>query len=96
MESFDVEQLSANEWTISLTPGNCGYGLPLLGVHRGLSILSQEDTSTYGFSGVQSRVTIQRIQATTPPVRGNFSVSYQGRTIPGTVSNCEWKTISQN
>ena len=87
MESFDVEKLSTNQWSISLTPGNCGYGLPLMGVCGGVQKGSGgQDDATYGFQGVLSTVNVSRTQATTKPTGGNFSLSYQGQTIPGTLT----------
>ncbi|CAL1525942.1 unnamed protein product [Lymnaea stagnalis] len=74
-------QGSNSKFTILLEPHNCGYNIPLFGVAS-----ATESGSTYTINnGGSVNVNISSLQKASPPIAGNFSVTFKGDTTPDPV-----------
>lgn len=83
IKDVQVEKNDKN-WTISLLPANCGSPLPLLSIVRATRRENgNRDEATFSFKGLTSSIQMMRIQRASPPVRGTFHITYNGKIISG-------------
>ncbi|KAM3928399.1 fibrocystin-L-like [Leptodactylus fuscus] len=74
---------SGNRYTITITPYNCGYNLPLFAAGFAEDVLNRSDSAIYTTSSWTQNALIQinRTQAASPPIGGTFSIQAYGREI---------------
>ncbi|XP_075126263.1 fibrocystin-L-like [Leptodactylus fuscus] len=91
---------SKKQFTITITPYNCGYNFPLFGAGFSKNILNSSDSAIYTTSSWTQNALIQinRTQAASPPVGGTFSIQAYGRKLSDVradISDVELKHLLQ-
>ncbi|OCT77099.1 hypothetical protein XELAEV_18032294mg, partial [Xenopus laevis] len=79
-----------NQYSITITPANCGYNIPLLSVGFATNIENSSDnTATYrgDLWPNDTVININRTQAASPPIGGTFSIEAYGKQIQGLAVN---------
>ncbi|XP_040210792.1 fibrocystin-L-like [Rana temporaria] len=76
---------SVIQYTITITPYNCGYNFPLIAVGFAEGIQNNADSAIYRASTWSEGISIRinRTQTASPPVGGTFSIVGQGNKITG-------------
>ncbi|XP_048777455.2 fibrocystin-L-like isoform X3 [Ostrea edulis] len=86
MKTLQVEE-NAGVYTITMSPNNCSFGIPLLGL--GNAQASQSDLvastsasfSTSTKAGSTVSMTTSRTSAASPPVTGTVGFTFEGKTV---------------
>ncbi|XP_069813288.1 fibrocystin-L-like isoform X2 [Dendropsophus ebraccatus] len=70
-----------SQYTITLTPNNCGCNFPLFAAAFGENTFSNSKSAIYSIRSVTQNASIQinRTQAASPPIGGTFSIQAYGR-----------------
>ncbi|OCT77100.1 fibrocystin-L [Xenopus laevis] len=79
-----------NQYSVTITPVNCGYNFPLLSVGFATNIENSSDnTATYrgDLWPNGTVININRTQAASPPIGGTFSIQAYGKQIQGLAVN---------
>ncbi|XP_069115224.1 fibrocystin-L-like [Argopecten irradians] len=74
---------SAGSYEVELTPLNCGYNFPLFA-----------SDSSQTPSG--ANVAISRVQAASPPIQGNFKLTFLGTTTPAIPASIDTESLADN
>ncbi|KAM3929151.1 fibrocystin-L-like [Leptodactylus fuscus] len=74
---------SENQYTIYITPYNCGYNFPLFAAGFAEKTLNSSDSAIYTTSSWTQNALIQiiRTQPASPPIGGTFSIQAYGRNL---------------
>eukprot|EP00794_Sanderia_malayensis_P006708 gene6708-7470_t len=80
IETFDVTQPSNGTWQISMKPADCFENLGLIRINNLTGISNGTSFTTYALSS-SVLMNVSRIQKTSPPVKGTFDVTWDGKSI---------------
>ncbi|XP_075128051.1 fibrocystin-L-like [Leptodactylus fuscus] len=91
---------SKKQFTITITPYNCGYNFPLFAAGFSTNILNSSDSAIYTTSSWTQNALLQinRTQAASPPIGGTFSIQAYGKNLTDVradISDVELKHLLQ-
>ena len=82
ISDMSVTKTSSKEFSVSMSPAECGDNLPLFAVVGAQSSGSKDDMN-FNFTEFSSDIRIQREQAASPPLTGAFDLSQLNETVKG-------------
>lgn len=85
IESFDVKKIGSAVWAISMMPAHCGTNIDMINIVDAVQTDNNDDFITYRPVNQTSTVTVTRDQKATPPIGGTFELTFEGRTLSGTI-----------
>ncbi|XP_033119893.1 fibrocystin-L-like [Anneissia japonica] len=94
MTDITVEKLDG-DFDVTFIAANCGYDYPLLGIKDATVEQGSTDDESVTFSDSSwpddATITIERIEASSPPVTGNFSLSWKDKYADAEATTTEKK-----
>ncbi|XP_056378576.1 fibrocystin-L-like isoform X2 [Hyla sarda] len=74
---------SESQYTITITPYNCGYNFPLFAPAFSEKVFNSSNSAIYSISPATQNVSVQinRTQVASPPIGGTFGIQAYGRQI---------------
>ena len=84
ISEVSVNKQSASEFTITMSPVNCGDNLPLFAI-AGAQASGSQDDRNFNFTEFTSEIRIQRKKAASPPLTGMFDLSHLNKTVHGKI-----------